>query len=168
MDIQQDAGSFETLLEQHKGIVYKVANIYCKNAEDRKDLIQEIIIQLWQSRHRYNPDFGLSTWMYRVALNTAISFYRKDSRRKKSAVPLQEDILLLTEEPAPETEQQLGLLQQFISELRDLDRALILLYLEEKPYREIAVILGISESNVATRAGRIKEKLKQRFASHKC
>ncbi len=167
MDKQQNTGSFETLIEQHKGLVYKVAHIYCKNAEDRKDLIQEIIIQLWQSWHRYNAAYSLSTWMYRVALNTAISFYRKDSRRKKPELPLQEDMLLLTDDPAPETEQQLNLLQQFIAELQDLDRALMLLYLEEKPYREIAVILGLSESNVATRAGRVKEKLKRRFETHK-
>lgn len=166
MDIQQHTGSFEMLIEQHKGILYKVAGIYCKHPEDRKDLVQEIIIQLWQSWHRYNAAYSLSTWMYRIALNTAISFYRKDSRRKQSSLPLQEDILQFTEEPEPETEQQLNLLQQFIAGLRELDRALILLYLEEKPYREIATILGMSESNVATRVGRIKEKLKQKFAPY--
>jgi RNA polymerase sigma factor (sigma-70 family) len=167
MDIQQDAGPFEMLIERHKGILYKVANAYCKNEEDRKDLIQEIIIRLWQSRQRYNATYSMSTWVYRIALNTAISFYRKDTRRKQIALPVKEDILSLPDDTQPETELQLQLLQQFISELRELDRALILLYLEEKPYKEISEILGLSESNIATRIGRIKEKLKQRFGPYK-
>lgn len=157
---------FLTVIEANKGIIYKIANSYCKNAEDRKDLIQEIVSQLWRSFGNYSDRYKYSTWIYRIALNVAISFYRKENRRKVLSSPLSEGIFNLTDvDDTIETESRLRLLQQFIQELKDLDKALMLLYLEEKSHREIAEIIGISETNVATKIGRIKLLLKQKFST---
>jgi RNA polymerase sigma-70 factor (ECF subfamily) len=155
---------FLSVIEQHKGIIYKIANSYCRNTEDRKDLIQEIIYQLWRSFGRYNDQYKYSTWLYRIALNVAISFYRKDSKRTGRASELTADIIVIAEEkedPGP----QLRLLQRFISELPELDRAIMILYLEEKNYKEIADILGLTETNIATKINRIKTKLKGKFST---
>src|SRR5262249_16055559 len=92
---------FSTLLEENKGIIYRIANSYCRKGEDRKDLIQAITLQLWRSQSRYDARFKLSTWVYRIALNVAISAYRRDRRRGERVTPLDEVIV----EPATETEQ---------------------------------------------------------------
>ena len=154
----QEDNAFLQLIEANKGIIYKVANSYCKNTEDRKDLIQEIILQLWKSFGKYDPQYKLSTWMYRISLNVAISFYRKT----RNTTVLSQDII--QQEISPPDTEQLQLLQQFISELKELDRAIMLLYLEEKSYREIADILGLTETNIATRISRIRERLKKKFS----
>jgi RNA polymerase sigma factor (sigma-70 family) len=156
---------FVNTLENNKGIIYKIANSYCKDPEDRQDLIQEITIQLWKSFERYNGTAKFSTWMYKISLNTAISFYRKNNRRKVFHVPLSKTVIQTTSEVLEdEKEVSLGLLEKFIRELNELDRALIILYLEEKSQHEIAEILGISISNVSTKIGRIKERLKNKFS----
>jgi RNA polymerase sigma-70 factor (ECF subfamily) len=159
---------FLSVIQANKGIVYKVANSYCRNEEDRKDLVQEIIVQLWKSFDQYNNQYKYSTWMYRIALNVAISFYRKENRRLKVSNPLSDGIIHFAETNViDETEENIGFLQKFISELKELDKALMLLYLEEKSYKEIAEIIGISETNVATKIGRIKTRLKQKFLTIK-
>ncbi len=156
---------FIQIVQQHKGILFKICNSYCRNKDDREDLAQEIIYQLWKVFENYNPDYKYSTWLYRIALNVAISFYRKQ-KSARHTIPLDENLFLFTEdESAAEAQTQLNLLQQFINELKELDRALILLYLEEKSHQEIGEILGISESNVGTKIGRIKDKLRLRFAT---
>ena len=157
---------FLSVIQTNKGIVYKVANSYSKNSEDRKDLVQEIIVQLWKSFENYNDLYKYSTWIYRIALNVAISFYRKENRRKQVSNPLSDSILNFADSHVEdETEENIGFLQLFISALKEIDRALMLLYLEEKSYKEIAEIIGISETNVATKIGRIKILLKQKFSS---
>jgi RNA polymerase sigma-70 factor (ECF subfamily) len=165
-------GDFLSVIEEHKGILYKVANTYCRNIEDRKDLIQEIIIQLWKSFDDYNDKFKYSTWVYRISLNVAISFYRKENSRQRISHLLTTDIFDFTttdEElnTVEEKKSNLSLLNQIISELKDLDKALILLYLEEKNYNEISEIIGITETNVATKLSRIKNKLKKKYAQLK-
>lgn len=155
---------FNELLEQHKGILFKVSRGYCQDEEDRKDLIQEICIQIWRSLDKYNDQYKISTWLYQIALNVAISFYRKDARRKVSTITWENQLPHLAERYDTEMEASLNLLEQFIHELNDLDKALILLYLDDKSYSEIADILGISQSNVGTKIGRIKGKLKTRFS----
>jgi RNA polymerase sigma factor (sigma-70 family) len=168
MKTTEASALFLSVIEAHKGILYKVANAYCKDAEDRKDLVQEIIVQLWKSFERYNDQYRYSTWIYRIALNVAISFYRKETRRKDTAQPLSDNILYIAEADAnDELDENIGFLQQFIAELKELDRALLLLYLEEKSYKEIADITGISETNTATKIGRIKTQLKQKFSALK-
>ncbi len=156
---------FLSVIESHKGILYKVANSYCKDCEDRKDLVQEIIVQLWNSFESYNYQYKYSTWIYRIALNVAISFYRKETRRKEISSSLTDSILNFPDRnPIHETEKDITILEQFISELKELEKGVMLLYLEEKSYKEIAEIIGISETNVATKIGRIKLSLKQQFS----
>ncbi|MBS0031056.1 RNA polymerase sigma factor [Chitinophaga sp. 22321] len=165
MNTIDKSDTFLTVIQTHKGIVYKIANAYCRDAEDRKDLVQEIIVQLWKSFDHYQDQYKYSTWIYRIALNVAISFYRKENRRKQVSNPLSDNILDITDPGIPDdTTIQIGLLQQFISELKELDKALMLLYLEEKSHKEMAEIMGLSTSNVSTKINRIKLLLKQKFA----
>lgn len=158
---------FIKTIDDHKKIIYKIVNSYCQNREDRKDLEQDIIIQLWNSFDNYNSDYKYSTWMYRIALNVAISFYRKEKKRlvkndfnnEESIFTIEED----TSEEQTELDYHLKLLQEFINNLNELNKALMLLYLEEKSYEEMSEILGITKTNVATKISRIKLKLKKEF-----
>ena len=168
MDKIDKSDIFLSVVQTNKGIIYKVVNSYCQNIEDRKDLVQEIIIQLWKSFDNYDDNFKHSTWMYRISLNVAISFYRKENRRKKISNPLIDGIINFSDnDDFEDKETDLGILQQMISQLKDLDKALILLYLEEKSYKEISQIICISETNVATKINRIKNSLKQKFTQLK-
>jgi RNA polymerase sigma factor (sigma-70 family) len=152
------------LVEDNRRIIFKICNAYCKNEHDREDLQQEIIYQLWRSYPNYKAEHKFTTWMYRVALNIAISFYRK-AKLSGNIITLDDEPLEIEDKQdnTTETEKNIGTLHGFINELKELDKALMLLYLEEKSYSEIAEILGISETNVATKISRIKEKLKQQF-----
>jgi RNA polymerase sigma-70 factor (ECF subfamily) len=154
---------FLVLLDEHKRILYKVASSYSRNSADRQDLVQEMVVQLWRSFDRYDERYRFSTWMYRVALNVAISFYRSEARRSRFNVPA-EDCLLEIPAEAPGSavlEDDLRLLQHFIEQLDDLDRALVILYLDGNRHGTIAEILGISETNVGTKISRIKQKLRR-------
>lgn len=154
---------FHRIIEQHKGILFKVAKTYCRNDEDRQDLLQEMMIQIWKSLNKYNDTFAITTWLYRISLNIAISFYRKNANRQNSNIPLIEELVSIQDEISIEKQEQLSLLERFISELNDLDKAIMLLYLEDKSHAEIADIMGLSVTNVGTKLGRIKEKLKKKF-----
>lgn len=155
---------FREIIEQHKGILFKVARTYCKSEEDRQDLMQEISIQIWRSLDRYDDKYKLSTWLYRIALNVSISFYRKNARRQENTFSWDVQLQQIPEIENREKQEQLNLLEQFIKELNDIDKALMLLYLEDKSYAEMAEILGISQSNVGTKISRIKDKIKKRFS----
>lgn len=156
---------FHQIIEQHKGILFKVVRTYCKNDEDRQDLMQEVFIQVWKSLNRYDDNFAITTWLYRISLNVAISFYRKNAKRNYTRITLIEEHITTIQEPVNTGQQeQLNLLEVFISELNDLDKALMLLYLEDKSHSEISKIMGLSVSNVGTKVGRIKEKLKIKFS----
>ncbi len=167
MDKQEQQHLFESIMEQHKGILFKVARAYCLDEEDRQDLIQEMMIQIWQSIHKYDEQYKISTWLYRISLNVAISFYRKSSTRAKKYIELNEQTVEALDEDKSENERQLKLLEHFITELKEIDKALLILYLEDKSHAEIAEIVGISVSNVGTKIGRIKENLKTRFSQLK-
>lgn len=158
---------FQLILEQHKGVFFKVAQTYCSNESDRQDLIQEIMIQVWKSLGKYNNKYAITTWLYRIAINVAISFYRKNKHVKLITNEINEQQVQHDESHLKEKEQQLLLLEQFINELNEFDKALMLLYLDQRPHSEIATILGISVSNVSTKTARIKEKLRNRFAQIK-
>jgi len=164
MTTEDRSALFLAVMERHKGILYKIAHSYCKVPDDRKDLIQEIFIQLWRSYDKYDDTYQHSTWIYRIALNTAISFYRKTRVRDKLSLPITEgEMNFRALDDIGETEANLSILQQFIQELKEMDKALMLLYLEEKSYREISAITGITETNVATKISRIKTALQQKF-----
>ncbi|MBK7233443.1 MAG: sigma-70 family RNA polymerase sigma factor [Saprospiraceae bacterium] len=164
MNKQEQQQFFEEIIEQHKGIMFKVARTYCLDEVDRQDLIQEMIIQIWQSTPKYNKQYKISTWLYRISLNVAISFYRKKASRTSKFSVLDDQTAEIPIHDKSEDELQLNLLEQFISELKELDKALMILYLEDKSHTEIGQILGISVSNVGTKIGRIKDKLKLRFS----
>jgi RNA polymerase sigma-70 factor (ECF subfamily) len=163
MNKQEENKKFKGIIEENKGLFLKVARAYCSNEEDRQDLLQEIMIQVWQSLDKFSNQSKISTWLYRISLNVAISFYRKNSTRENKYIELSKRTEQFSTDDTTETEQQLNLLEQFISELKEIDKALILLYLEDKSHIEIADILGISTTNVGTKIGRIKNKLKHRF-----
>ncbi|RUL74059.1 RNA polymerase sigma factor [Dyella choica] len=154
--------AFEKLLREHQRIVFKVASVYARDPEDRNDLTQEICLQLWRSFAGFDARRArFSTWMYRVALNVAISH----QRRSRPEPSLEHKQLNAFEGSAgiAEPDERLAALHRFIAELDPLNRALILLYLEDRGYGEIAEILGISETNVATKISRIKQKLRSRM-----
>lgn len=153
--------AFLERVDGHRGILLKVANAYGRSAEDREDLVQETVAQLWRSYPRFDGRAAFSTWMYRVAVNVAVSFHRGERRRPR-AVPMTESVLESVAVPeASERDERLDLIHEFINKLEPLDRALMLFYLDDYSHAEIAGFLGISESNVGTKIGRIKERLKR-------
>ncbi|MGH8026214.1 MAG: sigma-70 family RNA polymerase sigma factor [Pseudoxanthomonas sp.] len=162
---RQPKERFGELLEGHRRIVFKVANTYGFHAEDRVDLAQEIAAQLWRAFPGCDPDKPFSTWMYRIALNVAISYVRNTAHRSKHSVPLDEALHDIADENGAdhETDQQVRALHRFIVQLDKLNRAL-LLYLEDESYRQIAEILGISETNVATKLSRLKQRIEAPLA----
>lgn len=154
------------MLEAHQLIIFKVCNAYCHDKEEQKDLVQEVILQLWNSFEKYDPQYKYSTWVYRIALNVAISHYRKSRTRGQYIGTFEASFVNIAEEKTEDNSAGIEQLEQFINELDELNRALMLLYLEGKSHDEIASILNISKSNVGTKINRIKEKLKQQFKQH--
>ena len=160
-DVADDAARFTALLEQHKRILYKVAYIYCRDPEDRQDLVQEMVIQLWRAFKRFDGRSSISTWTYRVALNVAISYRRQEGRHIRGAEPLEIVLNVAEADHAfdPDAEQS-RVLRALIDDLDELSRSLMLLYLEGFDHAEIAGLLGVSVSNVGTRLSRIRQTLK--------
>lgn len=157
---------FEALFAEHRRIALKVAGTYCADPEDRRDVAQEIAAQLWRAFPAYDESRPFSTWMYRIALNVAISWVRRASRDRM--VPVDGASLESVASPEPEeteADERVRILRRFIAELGDLDRALVLLYLDERSYREMSDVLGITETNVATKLGRIKERIRKGTAN---
>jgi RNA polymerase sigma factor (sigma-70 family) len=163
--MQHAQQEFLKIIETNKRLIFKICNSYCQNADDREDLAQEIIFQLWKSWGNFNNEYKLSTWMYRIALNVAISFYRKEQKTTNTVLMGEHLIEIVDENLEEGLEANLNALQKFINELKPLDKALMLLYLEEKSHKEMAEIIGITSTNVATKIGRIKEQLKQKFST---
>jgi RNA polymerase sigma-70 factor (ECF subfamily) len=127
--------------------------------------MQEISLQLWKAYPRYTPDRSFSTWMYRIALNVAISHLRRASRPVRQTVPLDEKCNVpAPSSHEPEPNERLALLQRVIQGLEPLNRALLLLYLDDRPHREIASILGLTETNVATKLSRLKQQVRAQIA----
>jgi RNA polymerase sigma factor, sigma-70 family len=146
-------------------MVFKVAHTYASGEADREDLAQEIVVQLWKAYPRYDPARPFSTWLYRIALNVGISHLRREGPRRRQTVPFDPDQHVPTAPDATATEPS-QLLTRLIAELDPLSRALLVLYLDERSYREIGGILGISESNVSTKINRLKERLRRLGDSH--
>lgn len=157
MDKQQLEKEFISLVEAHKRIIYKVCSVYAADRESLNDLYQEIVINLWKAFPRFRSECKVSTWVYRIGLNTCISFFRQ-SKSRPEVVPITVDLESFDEES--DKASQLRELYRMINCLGQLERALILLWLEEKSYQEIADITGISPSHVGVKLARIREKLK--------
>lgn len=160
--------TFEEILNKNKGIIFRVVNYYCKDADDKKDLEQEILIQIWLSYKKYNDEFAWSTFIYRIALNVSIGFYKKQKRRKDKFINVNLFIETHLQNETPLViDDDLRVLNEFIFQLNDINKALMILYLQEKSYAEIGLILGISETNISTKINRLKIQLKEYFKKNK-
>lgn len=148
-------------LEKNQNIVHKICRIYTNDQAAHKDLFQEVTIQLWKAFPKFRGDSKFSTWMYRVALNTAITLYRKKKRSIQTQDYDSVHFRIQAEDYNPETEQHLKLMYTAVKELNDIDKALVFLYLEDKNYKEISETLGISEVNARVKMNRVKTKLKK-------
>ncbi len=156
-----DKKEFISTLNTHKGIIFKITNSYSKENE-RQDLEQEIFIQLWNSIDRYNGQVKISTWIYKVALNTAISYYRKGLIEKKRKSAVRESVFSFSEYDH-ELDKRIQQLYKSIEKLNSIEKAIVLLYLDNYSYQEISDIVGFSKTNISTKINRIKTKLKKEF-----
>lgn len=151
---------FVTELQDNQNIVHKVCTLYTNDRDSHNDLFQEITIQLWKAYPKFRGEAKFSTWMYRVALNTAITLYRKNKKRIDTA-DYESVIFKIKADEYDQTEElQLKLMYKAVKQLSDVDKALVFLYLEDKNYTEIAETLGITEVNARVKMNRIKTKLK--------
>lgn len=158
--------AFLARLDDHRGILASIADAYCRDRNSREDVMQEMIVQLWRSYPRCDESrTKFSTWTYRIALNVAISFYRLQYRHTSRAAGVSEAFLARIPDPvsvaSDEADERLEFVHAFIERLDPISRALMLLYLDDRSYAEIADILGISETNVGTKIARIKAQLKR-------
>ena len=153
---------FTSAIKDNESFIYKIASVYTNTVEDRNDLVQEIIYQLWKSFDSFNQKSSLSTWMYRVALNVSL-YQLKLSKKRISTIPIDEQVLNNSETDNSENDEAWKLFKQQIDNLNLLDKAIVMLYFDNKSYDEIAEIIGISKSNVGTKLLRIKEKLKSQI-----
>ena len=154
--------SFTRIIKDNEGVIFKITTIYTDNGQDQKDLYQEIVYQLWKSFDSFRNESKISTWMYRIALNTAIGQLKK-SKKHSNKTGIDQVVLQQTENYDTEFENRLKMVYEQIHQLNILEKGLILLLLEGKKYGEIAEITGLSETNVGTRISRIKQKLKSRI-----
>jgi RNA polymerase sigma factor (sigma-70 family) len=153
---------FLTLVDDHRRIVYKICHSYCWNRDDRDDLAQEIIVQLWRSFSTFDDRYRFSTWMYRVGLNVAISFYRRERTRARYVIAGDESLLEVADDSVESSmDEEVRELYRLIDRLDELNKALVLLHLDGHSYREIADVLGISETNVATKLSRLRKSMQQ-------
>jgi RNA polymerase sigma-70 factor (ECF subfamily) len=156
---EEQEKSFITLVKEHQGLIHKVCILYETDREVRNDLFQEIVLQLWKSFPTFRGDSKITTWMYRIALNTAISGLRKLGRKIKTE-ELDEFHFNISESPEDHREDDLQKLQWAIRQLTEIERAMIMMALDEVPYDEIAETIGITQNNVRVRMNRIREKLR--------
>lgn len=153
--------SFVQQLRENQNIIHKICRLYTSDSDAHKDLFQEITIQLWKAFPKFRGDAKFSTWAYRVALNTAITLYRKSTRSVSTVEYEKHSFFISQDEYNSEEEEQLKLMYQAVHQLNDIEKALIFMYLEDKDYTEIAETLGISEVNARVKMNRIKGKLKK-------
>ncbi len=160
------SAEFIERITDNQGAIYKVCNVYANSREDREDLRQEIILQLWKSYPGFQGKSKFGTWMYRIAFNTAITNIRKSKKHPiiealsgtEQSIPDREDIDYMNDDTN-------GLFEA-IAKLKDVEKAIVMLYLEEKSYKEIGEIVGISEKNVSVKLVRSKDKLKKLMSNH--
>ena len=137
---------FVKIISENQGIIHKVCSIYCDSEEDRRDLFQEILAQLWKSYPSFRNESKFTTWMYRVALNTAITIFKKNKRQPGQFALEIDSVQLESEEYNHEIDEQMRLLNQAIAQLSGIEKSIILLFLENKKYEEIAEITGITQN----------------------
>lgn len=156
---------FSQLIKDNQGLIIKVSRLYTNTLEDEEDLFQEIVLQLWRSYDTFKGGSKISTWMYRVALNTAITLFRKKSRSPQTGELLDfhyKDFI----EDDDEKQQKISLLYKVIKMLPNVERAIVMMYLDDLPYRDIAENLGITEVNARVKMNRLKKNLKELMEKH--
>ena len=153
--------SFVIQLEENQNIVHKICRLYTSDTDSHNDLFQEITIQLWKAYPKFRGDSKFSTWMYRVALNTAITLYRKSKRKVVTQDFESVSFKMTSDDYDDTTEQHLKMMYSAVKKLNDIEKALVFLYLEDKSYREISETLGISEVNARVKMNRTKDKLRK-------
>jgi len=151
---------FVRQVQANQGIIQKICGLYGQTQPDREDLFQEIIVQLWKAVPKFQEQSRFSTWLYRVALNTAISDFRK-KRRALPVIQTEVASLEIESELIDDKDEKLKTLYAAISRLQEIDKAIVMLYLEDKSYDEMEDIVGISASTLRVRMNRIKEKLRE-------
>ena len=156
-----DEKQFISLINEHQGLIHKVCIMYESDREVRNDLFQEIVLQLWKAFPSFRGESKITTWMYRIALNTAISGYRRSTRKVKTE-DLHDLHLNISEQYGTDDgEENVQRLHQAIRQLSEIERAMVMMALEEVPYEEIAETIGITQNNVRVRMNRIREKLRK-------
>lgn len=159
--LQGDQKEFEKKVAEHELLLHKVCRMYAANHEDRQDLFQEIVIQLWKGYPRFRGDSKFSTWMYRVAINIAITGLRRKKDFITSVEPANLPEQRLDDRGRESQEEQVGLLYTAIAKLNDVEKAVVMLYMEERTYEEMEDILGMSQGALRVKMARIKDKLRQ-------
>ncbi|WP_442872814.1 RNA polymerase sigma factor [Bergeyella sp. RCAD1439] len=154
------------MVKDNQGLIIKVSRLYTNSLEDEEDLFQEIVLQLWRSYDTFKGESKRSTWMYRVALNTAITLFRKKNRTLKTDELQDYHHNHKNDEDADEKQQKINLLYNAIKMLPKVERAIVMMYLDDLPYKEIAETLGISEVNARVKMNRLKKTLKQLMEQH--
>ena len=156
--------TFIKAIQESERLIFKVASFYTDSKDDRDDLVQDIIYNLWKSFDTFQQRSSFSTWMYRVAMNVAI-LHLKQRKRKVQAVPIDLGALNFAETGFDGNEEKLQVLRKLMNDLNLFDKGILMLYLEDKSHTEIAEIIGISKSNVGTKLSRIKQKLRQQVSN---
>ena len=165
MNNNTDSEYFIKQISENKGIIHKICNIYCNNSEEKNDMMQEITLQLWKAFPNFRSNSKFSTWMYRIAINTAITNIRRSKKNPLKEVLFESQIEYPEKEDMAGLDEEINQLYKAIAKLKEVDRAIILLYLEEKSYNEIGEILGLSEKNISVKLVRIKTKLENILTS---
>lgn len=156
---------FAKLINDNQGLIIKVSRLYTNTLEDEEDLFQEIVLQLWRSYDTFKGQSKISTWMYRVALNTAITLFRKKTKSPKTDELMDfhyHDYLEIDDDK----QQQISTLYKIIKMLPSVERAIVTMYLDDLPYRDIAGNLGITEVNARVKMNRLKKTLKELMEKH--
>jgi RNA polymerase sigma factor (sigma-70 family) len=148
---------FVELLNKHQNIIHKICNVYMDDQPDKEDLFQEITLQAWKAVGNFRGDAQFSTWLYRVALNTAITFFKKEKRQLTTSAEYLPDT---TEEQNP-VEEQVQAMYKAIGNLSKIDKALVMLYLEDYSYKEMAEVLGMTVNNIGVKMNRVKTRLRE-------
>jgi len=149
---------FIKLIKKNERIILKICNVYCKEAKDREDLYQDILIQLWNSFPSFDQRSKITTWMYRIAFNTAVARYRKEKRQPNNE-PLSDQLVSFS----PSENENVELLYMAIESLTKVEKAITMLYLDGIKYKEIGKILGLSESNIGFKINKIKKELRKKL-----
>lgn len=157
----QTETAFLKLVNQHKGILYKTSRIYADSLEDREDLQQEILIQLWKSYQSFKGNSEFSTWMYRVAINTAITYLKKEKQRTSKQTEVPQHFEIQNEDYNPSKDRQLEIFYSAVQQLKALEKAVIFYFMEGMSHKEIGDNLGLSEGNARVKLNRTKEKIQQ-------